>query len=80
MKQYCRYCSHLFTGNGIWCDAKQKIIPECTAKAVNRCKQFDFNEIDAFFENEKGYKPRGQYKPRKTCVDEVSENQLQMEV
>ena len=80
MKQYCRYCSHLFTGNGIWCDAKQKIIPESTAKSVNHCKEFDFNEIDAFFENEKGYKPREQYKPRQAVIDEVTGNQILMEV
>lgn len=30
---------------------------ESTAKAVNHCKEFEFNEIDAFFETD-GYKPR----------------------
>lgn len=73
-KQYCRYCSHLCTGNGIWCGAKEKILSESTAKTVNHCKLFDFNEIDAFAENDKGYKPR------QTVIDEVSENQIYIEV
>jgi hypothetical protein len=78
MKQYCRYCSHLCTGNGIWCDAKQKILSESTTKSVNHCKDFDFCEIDAYFETD-GYKERSE---RRTIpkVDEVSENQLLMEV
>lgn len=57
MKQYCRYCGHLVTGNGIWCSAKQKEMSESTAKSRNSCSLFDFNPIDAFFETD-GYKPR----------------------
>ena len=75
MKQYCRYCIHLHTGNGIWCDAKETELRESTAKATNNCKLFEFCEMDAFFETD-GYKPRGAKKP---CVDEVSGNQLRME-
>ena len=67
MKQYCRYCNHLHTGNGIWCDAKEKTMAESTAKNRNSCLLFEFNPIDAFFETE-GYKPRkpGQ-KKQKDC-------------
>lgn len=58
MKQYCRYCSHLVTGNGIWCDEREKTFSENYAKSVNQCKYFNFCEIDAFWENEQGYRPR----------------------
>lgn len=57
MRQYCRYCSNLVTGNGIYCTEKKIEMRESTAKSVNHCKDFDFNEIDAFGET-KGYKPR----------------------
>lgn len=77
MKQYCRYCIHLWAGNGIWCDAKQQEIRESTAKkTVNTCKQFEFCEIDAFAETD-GYKPR---KPRMPVVDDIGENQIKLEV
>lgn len=78
MKQYCRYCVHLHTGNGIWCDEKQKELAESTAKSANNCKLFEFCEMDAFFETE-GYKPR-QSKARQPIVDTISENQICMEV
>ena len=57
MVQYCRYCSHLCTGNGIWRSAKQKEIAESTSKSKNNCKLFSFNPVDAFYETD-GYKPR----------------------
>ena len=57
MKQYCRYCNNLVTGNGTYCTAKNKEIADSTAKAVNHCELFEFNEMDAFFETD-GYKPR----------------------
>ena len=57
MKQYCRYCIHLVTGNGIYCQAKEFTMPESTAKGANTCKLFEFCEEDAFGET-KGYKPR----------------------
>ena len=57
MKQYCRYCTYLVTGNGIYCTAKNKTLSENVAKHTNKWKLFEFNEIDAFFET-KGYKPR----------------------
>ena len=65
MKQYCRYCAHLVTGNGIYCTCKNKEMAESTAKATNRCKEFEYNEIDAFFETD-GYKPR---KAKETVIN-----------
>lgn len=57
MKQYCRYCANLVTGNGTYCMVKNKTMSDSTAKSVNHCNEFEFNKIDAFFETE-GYKPR----------------------
>lgn len=57
MKQYCRYCANLVTGNGTYCTLKNKIMSDSTAKSANHCKEFEFNEIDAFFETD-GYNPR----------------------
>lgn len=79
MKQYCRYCIHLHTGNGIWCDEKEKELSERTAKTVNHCKQFDFCGMDAFMENTEGYKPRQPYKTRQPGIDEIGENQIWMD-
>lgn len=79
IKQYCRYCNHLHTGNGIWCDAKEKELSESTAKSVNHCKLFLFNGMDAFFENTEGYKPRQPYNPRQPDIDEIAENQICMD-
>lgn len=58
MKQYCRYCIHCHTGNGNWCDAKEKEYSDSYFKSVNNCKLFDFCEIDAFMENPNPYRPR----------------------
>lgn len=58
MKQYCRYCVHLTVGNGIWCDKRQREYSESYAKSTNNCGDFELNVIDAFFENERGYRPR----------------------
>jgi len=57
MRQYCRYCSFLTTGNGIYCNEKKKTMSEASAKSVNRCKLFDLNPMDAF-DLDKTYKPR----------------------
>ena len=78
MKQYCRYCSHLCAGNGIWCGAKEKEVAESTAKSANHCKQFEFCETDAFFETN-GYKERFK-KKTPPAFDDLSENQLRMEM
>lgn len=57
MKQYCRYCAYLVTGNGTYCTAHEKEISDSYAKHVNTCKDFDFCEMDAYCETS-GYKPK----------------------
>lgn len=64
MKQYCRYCVHLATGNGTWCSEHRKELSDSYAKHTNTCKDFSFCEIDAFGENQKPYQPRAQYRTR----------------
>ena len=56
-KQYCRYCNNLVTGNGIYCTEREKELSEAYTKTPNRCKFFEFNEIDAYG-SDKPYKPR----------------------
>ena len=58
MAQYCRYCSDLVVGDIAYCTTKKKEIPEHLAKTTNYCPHYDFNPMDAFGENEKGYQPR----------------------
>lgn len=58
MKQYCRYCIHCCTGNGNWCEAKEKEYSTAYFKRVNNCKLFEFCEMDAFAENPNPYRPR----------------------
>ena len=58
MKKYCRYCNNLTAGNGIYCSKRNLCLSETYAKATNTCSDFEFNPMDAFFENERGYKPR----------------------
>ena len=58
MAQYCRYCSALVVGDIAYCTTKSKNIPEHLAKTTNYCPHYDFNPVDAFGENEKGYCPR----------------------
>jgi hypothetical protein len=44
----------------VYCDVKGKTMAESTAKTENRCKDFEFNEIDVFYmgDMDKRYKPR----------------------
>ena len=74
MKQYCRYCNNLVTGNGIYCTLKNKELSESFCKGTNNCKDFEFNELDAFGENEKPYTPR----PVPEEDDEPLEGQIDM--
>lgn len=59
MKQYCRYCVNCIYGDVVWCDELNKIMSESSAKTVNHCKHFVFNEIDVF-DLDKKYKPRAE--------------------
>ena len=57
MKQYCRYCVNLVTGNGIYCEARNVELTERYTKRANICPLWDLNEIDAYDLNRR-YKPR----------------------
>lgn len=61
MKQYCRYCAHLVTGNGIYCCEKERTMSEASTKRANSCKEFDFNPMDAY-DFDRTYKPREEKK------------------
>ncbi len=58
IRQYCRYCVFLTTGNGIYCAKRKRTYSESYAKSTNNCGDFELNVIDAFGENGKGYQPR----------------------
>ena len=62
MAQYCRYCGYLVTGNGIYCEAKEKELSEAYTKGVNHCKSFDFCSMDAY-DLGKFYQPRQKRAP-----------------
>lgn len=69
MKQYCRYCTNFCTGNGNWCEAKHIEPSDVYAKRPNRCKEFDFNEMDAY-DIARVYKPRKE-KPKEVCMENL---------
>lgn len=70
MKQYRRYCCYLVVGDANYCSKHEKTMSEATAKSLNRCSDFAFNQMDAFLENEKGYIPRiHTKKPKKKQCD-----------
>ena len=79
MKQYCRYCAYLCTGNGAnWCSEHQECRSESSCKSVNKCKDFVFCNCepqfqDAFGENDKGYQPREHKEPKMVqCEGQLS--------
>lgn len=43
--QYCRYCSFLVTGNGIWCTCHEKELSEKYIKHTNTCKDFALSPL-----------------------------------
>jgi len=69
MKQYCRYCASLVTGNGIYCEYLNKEKTEASTKVVNYCKRFEFCEVDAY-DLEHIYKPKIQ-RPRGSPDDQI---------
>ena len=71
MKQYCRYCRWLVTGNGIYCEKRKRTYSESYAKSTNNCGDFELNVIDAFFENERGYQPRAEVDDRQITFEEL---------
>lgn len=71
MKQYCRYCIHLVTGNGIYCTKRNREYTEQYAKSTNNCGDFELNVIDAFGENERGYQPKPLEDDRQITFEEL---------
>lgn len=57
MTQYCRYCNACHVANGNWCEIKQKELSDAYIKHSNKCKYFEFCEMDVYDEN-RTYKPR----------------------
>ena len=76
MKQYCRYCSFCCYIDEVicYCHIKNKTMKDSTAKTKNHCSDFDFNPVDALFENEKGYRPK------EDKMDELMEGQISLKV
>lgn len=72
MAQYCRYCSALVVGDVPYCTTKKKQIKETNAKTTNYCPSYEFNPVDAFGENEKGYQPRHSKGPEKQCEGQMN--------
>lgn len=75
MKQYCRYCFNaILTENEeiIYCEEKGQTKHKRKCITVNKCKHFEFNELDVF-DIDKKYQPR---KPKKKTLD----NQIRLEV
>lgn len=72
MKQYCRYCTNavLIDEGMIYCEAKKETRLQQNCITLNKCKDFDFNEMDVF-DIEKIYQPRK--------VKKSLENQIKME-
>lgn len=71
MKQYCRYCAWLSVGDSNYCEQRKECLSEEYCKRVNKCKHFEFNEIDAF-NFEKTYKPKE--------IKEKNYEQLKLEI
>ena len=46
-KQYCRYCSWMCVGDANYCGKHHKCYSDNTITKTNKCKDFEFNEIDA---------------------------------
>ena len=63
MKQYCEYCIHMCCGDANYCEVKNKCFKDSTIKTLNKCKDFEFNEISACNFG-KIYKPRKKIKSK----------------
>ena len=67
-RHQCRWCTSLCTGNGIWCSEKKKCLSESYTKRVNKCKDFQFVNMDAYTLEE--YKQRVRHNNQ--CEGQVS--------
>lgn len=59
MKQYCRYCASAcyIDDDIVYCSSTRAQRSAVNCKKVNKCKMFEFNEIDVF-DLDKIYKPQ----------------------
>ena len=77
MKQYCRYCSHanLVGDYEFYCEIKNKVYGEAKGKHTNKCKDFEFNQVDLYspYYTFREYKPRGEYRKRNAKVSDSLE-------
>lgn len=74
MTQYCRYCTYMCCGDANYCSVRQKTYSDAHIKRPNKCRDFEFNPIDAIRMNRYGYRPR---KPKQIESDQV-EGQISM--
>lgn len=66
MTQYCRYCNHMASGDGNYCEVKNRTFTDKQICRTNKCKHFEFNPIDVL--TYETYKPR---KP-KAALEQMS--------
>lgn len=45
-------------GDANYCSVKKACYSDVKIKRANKCKDFEFNPIDALYENKQGYVPR----------------------
>lgn len=57
MTQYCRYCNNMVCGDANYCTVKETTFSDVYICRTNKCKDFEFNEMDALGMN-RTYKPR----------------------
>lgn len=70
MNQYCRYCINCVLGDAPYCSKHEKTMNESYVKRTNKCKDFDFCEIDVFDHDHK-YTPRKQRQ-----INDLEKNQI----
>ena len=74
MKQYCRYCSHCSYGDVVYCEKLKITMSEEKAKRINRCKDFEFLEIDVF-NPDHTYKERQQEEGQMSIFDFIEKGE-----
>ena len=72
MKQYCRYCSHCSYGDIVYCKLLKKTMSEDKAKKLQKCKYFEFCEIDVFNPDHR-YKARQKKQKGQMNIFEIEE-------
>lgn len=73
MTQYCRYCTYMICGDANYCTVKWTTFSDAYICHTNKCKDFEFNEIDALDINHT-------YTPRESKPKDYSFEQMRLEV